>query len=154
MDYFFVSKEHFEKDIQNGHFLEWAKVHDNYYGTSKKPITQAINDGKLIIFDIDVQGFHILKESMGRYITSVFITTKSKSDLENRLIKRAKDSPQDIQTRLANAAIEMKQAHEYDYIIINDDLEQSSKNLLNIISVMDLKTSDTKHKKLIHSWVN
>ncbi|MCG3716776.1 guanylate kinase, partial [Aliarcobacter butzleri] len=77
VDYFFVSKEEFEEDIKKGNFLEYAKVHDNYYGTSLKPIIQALNEGKLVIFDIDVQGHHLVRKKMNDSVTSVFITTPS-----------------------------------------------------------------------------
>ena len=75
VDYHFVSQEEFEKNIKDDKFLEYAKVHNNYYGTMLEPITKALNDGKLVIFDIDVQGHRILRKKLDKLITSVFITT-------------------------------------------------------------------------------
>ncbi len=91
VDYFFVTKEEFEVDIENGDFLEYAKVHDNYYGTSLKPINSALNEGKLVIFDIDVQGHEIVRSKLDDIVTSVFITTPSLEVLETRLNSRNRD---------------------------------------------------------------
>ena len=85
VDYLFTSKEEFEKDIQNDDFLEYAKVHDNYYGTSLKPIKEALEQGKLVIFEIDVQGHEIVRNKLDSIVTSVFITTPSLTLLEERL---------------------------------------------------------------------
>jgi guanylate kinase len=157
VDYFFVSKEQFEQDIKEDQFLEWAKVHDNYYGTSKKPIQKAITQNKLVIFDIDVQGFHILKSKISNHIPSVFITTKTKQELKTRLTARAKDSQNDIAKRLTNASVEMRQAILYDYIIINDDLTVASNILLNIVkntkqTLKDQTLKEQIFKKIIDSW--
>ena len=107
VDYYFVSKEDFEKDIEEGNFLEWAKVHDNYYGTSLKPIIEALNDGKLVIFDIDVQGHKIVRKKLNSQVTSVFITTPSLSILKDRLYSRNSDSNEIIEKRLSNAKEEI-----------------------------------------------
>src|SRR5690606_15755334 len=92
IDYFFVSKEKFEEDIKDANFIEYAKVHDNYDGTSLKPVIEALNAGKLVIFDIDVQGHKIIRKKLQNLITSVFITTPTKKILEQRLVARATDS--------------------------------------------------------------
>ncbi len=93
VDYFFVSKEDFEKDIKDKNFLEYANVHGNYYGTSLKPVKEALKDGKLIIFDIDVQGHDLVKKTdLCSFLTSVFITTPTLKELESRLNNRATDS--------------------------------------------------------------
>ena len=114
VNYHFVSKESFEKDIEAGLFLEWAKVHDNYYGTSLKPILEALEDGKLVVCDIDVQGFRIAREKLGEVITSVFITTPTHKSLKERLLHRKTDSIEVIEKRLANALVEMEAIGEYD----------------------------------------
>ncbi|WP_228283006.1 hypothetical protein [Aliarcobacter cryaerophilus] len=97
VDYHFVSQEEFEKNIKDDKFLEYAKVHNNYYGTMLEPITKALNDGKLVIFDIDVQGHRILRKKLDNLITSVFITTPTLKILEQRLIARDTDSAEMIQ---------------------------------------------------------
>ena len=131
VDYYYVSKEEFEKDIEDGHFLEWAKVHDNYYGTSLKPIIEALNDGKLVIFDIDVQGHKIVRKKLNSQVTSVFITTPTLSVLKERLYSRNTDSQEIIENRLNNAKIEIDSFLEYDYLIINDNLEKAIKEIFS-----------------------
>ncbi len=136
VDYHFVTKDQFEKDIKDGNFLEWAKVHENYYGTSLKPIEHALSLGKLVVFDIDVQGFKIVQEKMGDMITSVFVSTPTIRELENRLIKRGKDDKQTIQKRVKMASNELKWICKYDYHIINEDLQTASNKLLQIYKDM------------------
>ena len=92
INYHFISKAEFEKEIEEGFFLEWAKVHDNYYGTSLKPILKELHEGKVVICDIDVQGHKIAREKLGNLITSVFITTPDQRSLKERLINRGTDS--------------------------------------------------------------
>ena len=140
VDYLFVSKDEFEKDIENEQFLEWAKVHENYYGTSLKPINKALEEGKLVVFDIDVQGHDIVREKLDDIVTSVFITTPSLKELENRLTSRATDSNEVINKRLKNAKYEIKFFQKYDYFIVNDDLETASKQLVSIANIARSKS--------------
>jgi guanylate kinase len=151
-EYYFVTKEEFEEDIKNDNFLEWAKVHDNYYGTSLKPIIKALEESKLVIFDIDVQGFKIVKEKLDYLTTSVFITTATLNELESRLINRATDSEETIKVRLENALQELQDLNLYDYLIVNDDLQTSSNNLLNIANIAKLKTSAIDTKSFLQIW--
>lgn len=153
VDYFFASKEEFELDIQNSNFLEYAKVHDNYYGTSLKPITKALNEGKLVIFDIDVQGHELVRTKLDAITTSVFITTPTLSELENRLNKRDLDAKEIIQNRLKNAKIEIDSLDKYDYFIINDNLEEASKKFVSIANVALIKTSLFNKEKIIKKWM-
>ncbi len=139
VNYFYVSKEEFKKDIEDGNFLEWAEVHGNYYGTSIKPVLKALDEKKVVIFDIDVQGHEIVKKKFPLLTTSVFITTPSQKELENRLINRATDSEEVIQNRLINAKEEMKRADEYEFFIINDDFSKALNELKKIIEVAKLK---------------
>ena len=111
-----------------GFFLEWAKVHDKYYGTSLKPILKELHAGKLVICDIDVQGHKIAREKFGSLITSVFITTPDQKSLKERLISRGTDSSEVIEKRLANAVSEMTRIREYDYVLINDDFKLFDKS--------------------------
>jgi len=151
-EYYFVTKEEFEEDIKNDNFLEWAKVHDNYYGTSLKPIVKALEESKLVIFDIDVQGFKIVKEKLDYLTTSVFITTATLNELESRLINRATDSKETIKVRLENASQELQDLNLYDYLIVNDDLQTASNNLLNIANIAKLKTSTIDIKSFLQMW--
>ncbi len=152
VNYFFVSKEEFEEDIKKGNFLEWAKVHDNYYGTSLKPIKEALENNKLVLLDIDVQGHAILKEKFPLLLTSIFITTPSQKELSKRLKNRDTDSEDIIKIRLQNAKEEMQRAKEFEFFLINDDFEQTLSNLLKIIEVAKLKISLEKLEKFISNW--
>lgn len=154
VDYFFVSKEEFEEDIKNGNFLEYAKVHDNYYGTSLKPIIQALNEGKLIIFDIDVQGHHLVRKKMNDSVTSVFITTPSLKVLEERLNNRNSDSLEVIEKRVKNAKKEIEFFDEYDYFIVNDNLESASNELVSIANIARAKAKLFDKEKIVSNWLN
>lgn len=154
VNYHFVSKEEFESDIDAGYFLEWAKVHDNYYGTSLKPVLKELHDGKLVIFDIDVQGHKIAKEKFGSLITSVFITTPDQKSLQERLLSRGTDSNEVISKRLANAVSEMTRMREYDYLLINDNFEETLKDLTAIAYASRKKISLLDSGEFISEWAN
>ena len=154
VNYYFINKDEFKKGIDAGEFLEWACVHGNYYGTSLKPVLKALEEGKIAIFDIDVQGFNIAKSKFAENITSVFITTASKNELKSRLQNRGTDSAQTIEKRLINAVGEMKHILEYDYFLINDDLQNCYENLRGILRSMRLKTSNFDAKEIINKWNN
>ena len=153
VDYFFVTKEEFQEDIKTGQFLEWAEVHGNYYGTSLKPIKKALSEGKLVIFDIDVQGHEIVRKKLDSITTSVFITTPSLKELEKRLNSRNTDSYAVIVKRVENAKYEIKYFQKYDYFIVNDDLETASKELVSIANVARIK-SKLFDSKLPESWID
>ena len=154
VDYYFVSKEDFEKDIKNGNFLEYAQVHGNYYGTSLKPIKEALSEGKLVIFDIDVQGFEQVtaNEELRKVTTTVFITTPSLRILESRLNGRGTDSAEVIQKRISNAKKEIEYIHRYDYFIVNDDLQEAAKQLISVANAALVKTSLFDKQAIIESW--
>ncbi|MEJ5168947.1 MAG: guanylate kinase [Arcobacteraceae bacterium] len=155
LDYFFVTKEQFEEGIKNGEFLEYAEVHGNYYGTSLKPIVTALEENKLVIFDIDVQGQDIVKKSeLNRYVTSVFITTPNLEVLKNRLYSRATDSNDVIEKRIKNAVKEIESIDKYDYIIINDDLQKASRELVGVAQSAMLKTSLFSKDRIVSDWLN
>ena len=154
VNYYFINKDEFKKGIDAGEFLEWAFVHGNYYGTSLKPVLKALEEGKIAIFDIDVQGFNIAKSKFAENITSVFITTASKNELKSRLQNRGTDSAETIEKRLINAVGEMEHILEYDYFLINDDLQNCYENLRGILRSMRLKTSNLDAKEIIDKWNN
>ena len=154
VDYFFVTKDEFEKDIANDDFLEYAKVHDNYYGTSLKPINKALQEGKLVIFDIDVQGHEIVRNKLDSIVTSVFITTPSLKLLEERLNSRNTDSSEIIEKRIKNAKGEVEFFQDYDYLIINDNLEVAAKELVSIANITRIKTKLFDKEKIVSNWLN
>ena len=154
VDYYYISKEEFEKDMEKGLFLEWARVHDNYYGTSLKPILKALDDGKLVVFDIDVQGHKIAREKFGDAITSIFITTPNQEELKARLVKRGTDSTEVITKRINNALLEMRRVKEYDYLLINDDFDNTLKKLTAIAMSSRSRINSIDIEDFISSWVS
>ncbi|MBE0495998.1 MAG: guanylate kinase [Campylobacterales bacterium] len=154
VNYHYITKEAFEKDIDEGAFLEWAKVHDNYYGTSLKPILKALQEGRVVIFDIDVQGHKIVREKFGNLTTSVFITTPDQAELQRRLKERGTDTPSVIERRINNAVSEMTCMHDYDYLLINDDLERTFGELMCIANASRHKTSRLDAESFIGTWAN
>lgn len=150
--YHFISKDEFQQGIAGDEFLEWARVHENFYGTSLKHTKDALNNGKIVVFDIDVQGFKIAREKMADIIVSVFITTKNKDELKKRLIKRNADTMLQLEKRLQNASDEMKELCEYDYLIINDELEQSYEALRAILIAHKFKTKGQNLEQIQNIW--
>ena len=132
-DYFFLTKETFEQKIKNDEFYEYANVHGNYYGTLKEVVESNLNKGLNVILEIDVQGALIAKEKKKDAVL-VFFRTKDMETLEKRLRNRKTDSEEVIQLRLKNAAKELEYEPKYDYTIINDDIEMSCQELINIIN--------------------
>jgi guanylate kinase len=152
-EYFFVSKEEFEKDIEKGYFLEYAKVHDNYYGTSLKPVNTALQEGKLVIFDIDVQGHKLVREKLDDITTSAFITPSSLEELQRRLEERSTDEEAIIKNRIENAKEEILMIKEYDFIIINDDLSKAVNEFISIANAARLKRSAEDKKDFLQKWL-
>jgi len=132
-DYFFLTKEIFEQKIKNDEFYEYANVHGNYYGTLKEVVESNLNKGLNVILEIDVQGALIAKKKKNDAVL-VFFRTKDMETLEKRLRNRNTDTEEVIQTRLKNALKEMEYEKKYDYTIINNDIEESCKELINIIN--------------------
>jgi guanylate kinase len=154
VNYHYISKEQFEREIDEGLFLEWAKVHGNYYGTSLKPVHQALLEGKLVIFDIDVQGHEIVKKKFDDILTSLFITTPTAEILKERLLHRGTDSLEVIEKRLANSRDEMARVDEYDFLLINDDFEETLKKFRHIVEVSRMKIDKKSKDKFINKWYN
>lgn len=152
-EYFFVSREAFEEDIKAGNFLEYAEVHGNYYGTSLKPVREALKQGKLVIFDIDVQGHRLVRAKMNDITTSAFITPPSLSELERRLRDRCTDDEAVITQRLENAKEEIEAIGEYDFTIINDDVEEAAREFVTIAKAARLKQSDEESRDFIRQWL-
>jgi len=152
IDYFFVTKDEFLKDIEENQFLEWAEVHGNYYGTSLKQIQNALNAGKIVFLDIDVQGFESIKKIYPKLITSVFITTPNKQILIERLKTRGTETEESLKIRLINALKEMEKIDEYDYLLINDKFEESVELLESIAKISLIKSSKNDLENFIKEW--
>jgi guanylate kinase len=135
-EYFFVSREEFEKMLANGEFLEHANVFGNYYGTARRFLEEATKQGKDLVLDIDVQGAHQVKEKMPEAV-SIFILPPSREVLERRLRNRSQaenvTSQEVIRRRLEEAAREIEKYPKYDYILVNDQLEESIDQLKAIV---------------------
>ncbi len=152
-DYFFVSKESFEEDIKAGNFLEYAEVHGNYYGTSLKPVREALGAGKLVIFDIDVQGHRLVRAKMNDITTSAFITPPTLAELEKRLRTRCTDSEDVIVQRLENATKEIEAVGEYDFTIINDSVDEAAQEFVIVAKAARLKQSKEAEAQFIAQWL-
>ena len=153
IDYFFVSKEAFEEDIKAGNFLEYAQVHGNYYGTSLKPVREALASGKLVIFDIDVQGHRLVRHKMDDITTSAFITPPTLEALETRLRARCTDEEAVIIGRIENAKSEITALNEYDFTIINDTVEKAAEQFVIVAKAARLKQSTADEEKFITKWL-
>ncbi|PID29935.1 MAG: guanylate kinase [Candidatus Cloacimonadota bacterium] len=139
VDYFFVSEEEFLKLKEQGEFLETAKVHGNYYGTSKSYIEKMIDEGKHVIMDIDVQGADAVIDA-GFDNVSIFILPPTEDVLKKRLTERGTDSSEAIEVRLKNSKKEIEKIPDYQYLIINDELETAIEEISYIIKAEENKT--------------
>ncbi len=117
----------------NGELLEWAEVHGNYYGTPRGPVDEILGEGRDALFDIDYQGTQQVREKMGVDTVTVFILPPSMKELRARLERRAEDSREAIERRLENARNEIQRWKQYDYVLVNDDLQRSFDDLLAIL---------------------
>ena len=154
VDYYFVTHEEFEEGIKAGEFLEYATVHGNYYGTSLKPVKEALSQGKLVIFDIDVQGHRLVRAKMGDYVTSAFITPSTLKELKKRLYARATDDSSIIERRIENAKEEITAIGEFDFVIINDVIEEASSQFVTIANAARLKQNSKELEKIVLHWKN
>ncbi|MDI1346020.1 MAG: guanylate kinase [Pseudolabrys sp.] len=137
--YLFRSKRQFEVMRDSGELLEWAEVHGNYYGTPREPVEKALAEGRDVLFDIDWQGTRQLLDKMRDDVVTVFVLPPSADELKARLERRAEDSADVIAHRLQNAAEEISHWQEYDYILVNRDLDDSFTRLRAILTAERLK---------------
>ena len=145
IDYDFISKDVFETKIKNNFFLEWATVFGNYYGTSRVKVQKTLKDGNDVLFDIDWQGTQQLSDNKDFDLVTIFILPPSKTVLEKRLNNRAQDSKIEVIKRMSQASDEISHYMEYNYIVINNNLEDASNQVLSI-----LKAERLKRKRLIN----
>ena len=130
--YFFIDVAEFVKMRENHEFLEWAEVHGNFYGTSKKFVEQSIIEGRHLLFDLDTQGTDSVKKHFGNKALAIFISPPSVEELEKRLRNRGTETTQVINVRLHNARNELKRKDDYDFLVYNDNIEDAYKNLSEI----------------------
>jgi len=140
-DYFFVDEQQFKTDVNKGLFLEYAQVFDHYYGTPLKPVQDTLAKGRDVLFDIDWQGTQQIKAKARQDLVSVFVLPPSTKELERRLLSRAQDSAEVVAGRMARAADEMSHYPEYDYIIVNHELEASIEAVHTILRAERLRIS-------------
>ena len=124
-DYHFVDHDTFTRMRERGEFLEWAVVFDNYYGTTRQPVEQALAAGRDVLFDVDWQGAAALRDKSKDDVVTVFILPPTAADLEQRLNVRAQDPPETVRRRMLGASNEIQHWQDYDYVVINYDIEQS-----------------------------
>ena len=140
-DYYFIDEEKFKTDINKGLFLEYARVFDHYYGTPLGLVQKLLSSGCDVLFDIDWQGTQQIKAKARDDLVSIFVLPPSTAELEKRLITRAQDSAEVVAGRMARAADEMSHYPEYDYIIVNHDLDQSIDAVHTILKAERLRRS-------------
>jgi guanylate kinase len=138
-DYLFVDKAQFEQMVKRHELLEWATVFDNRYGTPRAPVEAALSAGQDVLFDIDWQGTQQLREKARADVVSVFILPPSAADLETRLHSRAQDTQVVISSRMSRASHEMSHWAEYDYIVINCDIDEAFAEVQSILKAERLK---------------
>jgi guanylate kinase len=138
-DYFFVDKPRFETMVKKRELLEWATVFDNRYGTPRAPVEAALSAGEDVLFDIDWQGTQQLREKARADVVSVFILPPSAADLEKRLHTRAQDSDEVIRGRMSRATHELSHWAEYDYIVVNQNVDDAFAEVRSILKAERLK---------------
>lgn len=139
-EYYFHTREEFIQMVDRGEMLEHAEVFGNFYGSPKGPVESAINGGQDVLFDVDWQGGQQVRNSaLGKHVLSIFILPPSIPELERRLISRGQDSKEVIDNRMAKSRDEISHWPEYDYVLVNDDLEATEDRLKTIISAERLR---------------
>ena len=139
-EYHFLTVDEFRERINDGQFLEHAKVFGNLYGTPLEPVMESINDGKDLIFDVDWQGGkQIRSSSLSKFVISIFILPPSIKALQERLMKRAQDSSETVKDRMTKSIGEIMHWKEYDYVIVNNNFEQTLHEVKSIITSEKLR---------------
>lgn len=141
-EYYFHTREEFQKMVADDDMLEHAEVFGNFYGSPKGPVEQAINAGHDVLFDIDWQGGQQVRaSSLGKHVLSIFILPPSIPELERRLYARAQDSKEVIERRMSKSRDEISHWPEYDYVLVNEDLDETDKRLKTIVAAERLRLS-------------
>jgi guanylate kinase len=142
--YHFISVREFERLRDSDALLEWAEVHGNFYGTPREPVEEAMAQGRDMLFDIDWQGARQLQEKMAADVVSIFVLPPTMTELQSRLHRRAEDSEEVIRTRLINSRSEIEHWRAYDYVIVNDDLDEAFRNVNCIVNAERVRR-DRRH---------
>ncbi|MCH1412201.1 MAG: guanylate kinase [Rhodobacteraceae bacterium] len=141
-DYYFISEEEFNSKVSKNEMLEHAKVFGNLYGSPMSPVLSSINNGNDVLFDVDWQGSQQIKNSsLGKYVLSIFILPPSIDELESRLKLRNQDSDEVISNRMAKSVEEISHWPEYDYVVVNDEINNTEEKLKTIITAERLRLS-------------
>jgi len=152
-DYYFVANEKFNLLAKENSFFEYAKIFENYYGTLKEPVLKIINSGKDVLFDIDWQGTQQLKKNNSLSLVTFFILPPDIKTLENRLINRHKGQESLIQQRMKKFDQEISHWNEYNYVVVNDDLDECYNKILKIIDSEKKGIVQKQNNKQIHEKV-
>jgi len=134
-DYYFISPEEFKAKIKKGEFIEWEEVYkDNFYGTLKSEVERLLNEGKNVIFDIDVKGGLNIKKQFPNNSLAIFVQPPSVNELKKRLESRKTETPEKIKMRIEKANEELQYSKDFDVILVNDNLEEAKKNAYKLVS--------------------
>jgi guanylate kinase len=154
-DYHFVNHDAFTRMRDQGEFLEWAVVFDNYYGTTRKPVQQALAEGRDVLFDVDWQGSASLRAKAKDDVVTIFILPPTAADLEQRLNVRAQDPPETVRRRMLGASNEIQHWTEYDYVVVNYDIGRSVAAIRAILAAERLRrTRLTGLKDLVQNLLS
>ncbi len=137
--YRFIDRREFERMNKGGDLLESAEVHGNFYGTPREPVERVLAQGRDMLFDVDWQGARQMRERLGDDVVSVFVLPPSMRELRARLERRAEDSPTSIGARLDNARKEIERWRNYQYVIVNDDLQRGYRDVVAIVTAERLR---------------
>lgn len=150
VDYIFVNEDMFNKMINEDKFVEWARVHGHLYGTPKDPLEKYLKEGKIVICAIDVQGGKRIKEKYPRESVLVFLVPPSFEILKKRLLSRSTESPEEIERRLKTAEEEYKKIPEYDYLVVNDKIEEAIEQIKAIIMAERCRITRLKNFEMLN----
>ncbi len=139
--YNFIQRAQFERMRDTGDLLEWAEVHGNFYGTPRGPVEAVLAQGRDVLFDIDYQGAQQVREKAQSDVVTIFILPPSMKELRARLERRAEDAAATIEKRLENARNEIRRWSQYDYVLVNDDLQRTYEELIQILHAERLRRS-------------
>jgi guanylate kinase len=137
--YHFITRDNFERMRDADEFLEWAEVHGNFYGSPRAPVEAVLSQGRDVLFDIDYQGTQQVRQKAPQDVVTIFILPPTMKELRARLERRAEDSQETIDKRLVNARHEIQRWTTYDYVLVNDDLQQTYNQVLTILGAERLR---------------
>jgi guanylate kinase len=152
MDYNFVTKDEFQNMIEEKRFLEYESVHGNFYGTDREFVEEALEFGKLLVFDVDTRGRESIMKFYSDIAVTLFVTTPSREILEERLRGRGTETEEQVQKRLQNAIEEMREMKNFDYFIVNDDLDRAKEEAIQVATLLALKPTISLSTAMLELW--